>query len=176
MSNSESLTIIGVFTGIVGTVTGTISLAIHFLRDRARVKAELIEATHSNDGGLGLLSVQFKIDNVGNYPTSVTSLEAWVLDGTRKLTGELELLRDQQTQTAITKPYRTDAPPPLETSLPQHMNGHSSEIYRATFRFLEGEIHSAKEVPYELTIKHTHGTERKEGVSNPSMIQRVVGT
>ena len=175
MSNNESLTILGVFTGIVGSVTGIISLAIHFLRDQARVKVVLLEATHSNDGGLGLLSVQFKIDNIGNHPTSVTSLEAWVLDGTRKLTGELESLRDQQTQTAITKQYRIDAPPALEIFLSQHMSGHSSEIYHAAFRFLS-EIHSGGEIPYELTVVHTHGTERKEGLSKPCMIQRVVGT
>ena len=176
MSNNDSLTILAVFTGIVGSVTGIVSLAIHFLRDRARVKVALLKATHSNDGGLGLLSVQFKIDNIGNYPTSITSLEAWVLDGTRKLTGKLESLRDQQTATALTKSYRVDAPPPLETLLSQHMSGHSSEIYYATFRFLEGEIQSAKEVPFELTIVHTHGTERIEGLSKPSMFQRVVGT
>ena len=176
MSSNDSLTIIGVVTGIVGTVTGVISLVFYVLRDRARLKVELVEATHSNDGGLGLLSVQFRIDNVGNNPTSITSLDTWILDGTRRLTGDLELLRDQHIQSSILKPYRRNSPPPLETFLPQHMDGHSSEIYHANFRFIEGEIQSGDSIRYGLTIRHTHGTERPTGLSNPSPIQRMVGT
>jgi hypothetical protein len=176
MSLFDSLAIIGAITGVLGAATGVTSLVIHFLRDRARVKVDVIEASHANDAGLGLLQVQFKVDNVGNFPTTITSLKASVLDGTRKLTGKLDLLRDQKTQNAVTKGRATDTRPPLETSLSQHLNGHASEIYYATFIFLEGKIQSANDIPYVLMITHTHHTERKEGFSKPSMIQRVVGT
>ena len=69
--------------GIVGTITGILALAIHFIRlrrEKPRLKAEVIECSHSfrtkKDGGVDRIYIKpiFKITNLGDRGTNISDV------------------------------------------------------------------------------------------------------
>jgi hypothetical protein len=160
--------------GIVGGAAGIISLVVQFVRDRARPQLTILRSVFGNEPGVGWLEIRFEISNVGNFPTSITQLSAWMMDGMNQVTGELERLRPNESDTLIRTGYRPEEPPPMTVSLPQRLRGHSSEIYTATFR-METVIQTGQETTCGLIIRHTHAQVSAEAVTHPQPIQRAVG-
>ncbi len=171
---SDFLSVLGVAVGIVGGTAGVISLVVQFVRDRARLQLTVLRSSFGNEPGVGWLDIRFEISNVGNFHTSVTQLNAWIMDGANRLEGELDKLRPNETDTLIRAGYRPDEPPRMTVSLPQGIGGHSSEIYTAIFR-LERSIETGHETACGLTITHTHGEISVEAVAHPQPLQRAVG-
>lgn len=169
-----SLPLLGAVVGIVGGTAGIVSLVVQFVRDRARLQLTVLRSVFGNEPGVGWLEIRFEVNNVGNFPTSITQLSAWILDGAERLTGELDKLRPNETDTLIRTGYRPGEPPPMTVSLPQSLRGHSSEIYTAIFR-VERVIQTGRETSCGLTIRHTHAEVSVEAVTHPQPVQRAIG-
>jgi hypothetical protein len=174
MSDLNFLTILSLAVGIIGGTAGVVSLLVQFVRDRARLQLAILRSIFGNEPGVGFLEVRFEVNNVGNYPTSITELTAWIMDGTSTLTAELDKLRPNKTDTAIRTGYPPDHPPPLTVPLPQRIGAHSSEIYTAIFR-AEAVIQTGRETACGMTVRHTHDQVTIEGVAHPQPIQRAIG-
>lgn len=174
MSTSDLLAVIGAVIGIGGGTAGIISLLFQFVRDKARLRLVVLHAMFGNETAVGWLDVRFEVSNVGIFPTSITGLSAWLLDGANRMTGELDKLRPNKTDFEIRTGYRPDELPQMAIPLPQRLNAHSSEIYTTIFR-LDGVIQTGNETPCGLAVSHTHGQISTEAVAHPQPIQRAVG-
>lgn len=161
LANMEILLTMAV--GAVGAVAGVISLLTQVFRDRVRLKVLFLYGLHWSEQGT-ILQVIFQVSNLGNYPTSITKIGAFVLNSEQTQEAQLWILEDYRTYAAMQRPYDPQKSPWGELFLPQALGAHSSEVLVAKFRFQKSEL-NIDSADILLMLAHTHGQVDTKGQS-----------
>jgi hypothetical protein len=138
------------------------------------VELLLHSCSHYRKDKQSILEIDFELSNPTEHQTSIRELRAWVIDGTDRLEGVLQVLWDYRALAKIGEPYDPERRPIFEQlHLPHNVAGDSTERYVVLFDV--GTLVTGEDAKCGLVVKHTHGEVKCEGVSHPSPLQRIAG-
>jgi hypothetical protein len=143
---SEALDIVNLILGIIGTVTGSIAVVIHFWRlrkENPRIKVKVLKCEHDFEQRRNQISfwAEFQIKNLGDRGTSINDVDLVFISDNRE-----HLLRRQY--------FRG----PTETSERRWINPHETIDLETDFwEEYQGEV--KENINCTFSLYHTHGKE-----------------